>query len=171
MKLLLENWRKYLNERAQGRRENNTYIKSYPPGAMELESYSNAVGKEIRGVAKVISVDNNREIKMEYVTPYDNSKGLYRNIDKDAIYEAVQCLGARKHPRWDSDEDCLSEKLSDSQFELAQEFLADLNSVAEFLGLKDPSQLDTSPGNYGFVERNNRMELVMFDLGQGPEED
>ena len=61
-------------------------------------------------------------------------------------------------------EECLSHKLSDEQYDLATEFLADLNSAADFMGI-DPKFLDTNPANYGFVNRNGRDELVLFDLG------
>ena len=82
MKLLLENWREYLKEiNPTGRREGEIYIKSLSLNNPELEVYKRAVGQEIRGIAKVFDV-NDGEIKMEYVAPYSNSKGIY-DIDKD----------------------------------------------------------------------------------------
>ena len=157
MKLLLENWRKYLNEiNPTGRQEGEVYIKSLPLYSPDLEVYKRAVGQDIRGVAKVFDVEGG-EVKMEYVVPYSNSKGLY-NIDNDARYEAIQCAGLG--------EECLSRKLSDEQYDIATEFLADLNSAADFFG-EEASSLDTNPANYGFVNRNGRDELVLFDFGHG----
>jgi hypothetical protein len=155
MKLLLENWRQYLNElNPTGRKEGEFYTKSLPLDNPDLEVYKKAVGQDIRGVAKVFDVQGG-EIKMEYIVPYNNSKGSY-DIDNDARYEAIQCVGRG--------EECLSDKLSDEQYELATEFLADLHSAANFIGI-EPKSLDTNPANYGFVNRNSRDELVMFDLG------
>ena len=157
MKLLLENWRQYLNEfNPTGRKEGEFYTKSLPLDNPDLEIYKKAIGQDIRGVAKVFDVQGG-EIKMEYIVPYNNSKGSY-DIDNDARYEAIQCVGAGRG------EECLSDKLSDEQYELATEFLADLHSAANFIGI-EPESLDTNPANYGFVDRNGRDELVMFDLG------
>ena len=157
MKLLLENWRQYLNEfNPTGRQEGKVYIKSLPLDNPDLEVYKRAVGQDIRGITKVFDV-NGGEIKMEYVVPYSNSKASY-NIDNDARYEAIQCAGRG--------EECLSHKLSDEQYDIATEFLTDLISAADFIGT-DPKFLDTNPANYGFVNRNGRDELVLFDLGGG----
>jgi hypothetical protein len=162
MKLLLENWRQYLNEfNPTGRKEGKSYIKSLPLDSPDLKIYIKAIGQDIRGVAKVFEVKGGK-IKMEYIVPYNNSKGSY-DIDNDARYEAIQCVGAGRG------EECLSDKLSDEQYELATEFLADLHSAANFIGI-EPESLDTNPANYGFVNRNSRdgnsrYELVMFDLG------
>ena len=155
MKLILENWRKFIKEfNPTGRKENEVYIKSLPLDNSDLEVYKRAVGQDIRGIAKVFDVKDG-EIKMEYVVPYSDSKGIY-DIDNDARYEATQCVG--------HGEECLSHKLSDEQYDLATEFLADLNSAADFMGI-NPKFLDTNPANYGFVNRNGRDELVLFDLG------
>tara|TARA_Y100000310_G_scaffold140927_1_gene140334 strand:+ start:172 stop:648 length:477 start_codon:yes stop_codon:yes gene_type:complete len=155
MKLLLENWREYLNEfNPTGQQEGEFYIKFLPLDNPDLEIYKRAVSQDIRGVAKVLDVQDG-EIKMEYIVPYGDSKGIY-DIDNDARYEAIQCAGRG--------EECLSDKLSDEQYDLATEFLADLNSAANFIGV-EPEFLDTNPANYGFVNRNGRDELVMFDLG------
>jgi len=155
MKLLLENWREYLNEfNPTGKQEGKVYIKSLPLDSPDLKVYKRAAGQDIRGIAKVFDVEGG-EIKMEYVVPYSNSKGLY-NIDNDARFEAVQCAG--------HGEECLSDKLSGEQYDLATEFLADLNSAADFIGI-EPEDLDTNPANYGFVKRSKRDELVLFDLG------
>ena len=157
MKLLMENWREYLNEfNPTGKQEGKVYIKSLPLDSPDLEVYKRAVGQDIRGIAKVFNVEG-IDIKMEYIVPYSNSKGLY-NIDNDARFEAIQCAGRG--------EECLSDKLSDEQYDLATEFLVDLNSAADFIGI-EPEFLDTNPANYGFVNRNGRDELVMFDLGGG----
>ena len=155
MKLLFENWREYLNEfNPTGRQEGGFYIKSLPLDNPDLEVYKRAIGQDIRGVAKVFDVQDG-EIKMEYIVPYSNSKGIY-DIDNDARYEATQCAA--------HGEKCLSRKLSDEQYNLATEFLADLNSAAKFIGI-EPEFLDTNPANYGFVSREGRDQLVMFDLG------
>ncbi len=157
MDRLFENWRKYLTEfNPTGRQEGEIYIKSLPLDNPDLEAYKRAVGQDIRGVAKVFDVQDG-EIKMEYIVPYSNSKGIY-DIDNDARFEAISCAG--------HGEECLSHKLSDEQYDLAIEFLTDLNSVADFIGVK-PEFLDTNPANYGFVNRNGRDELVIFDLGGG----
>jgi hypothetical protein len=157
MKLLLENWREFLKEfNPTGKQEGKVYIKSLPLDSPDLEVYKRAVGQDIRGIAKVFNVEG-IDIKMEYIVPYSNSKGLY-NIDNDARFEAIQCAGRG--------EECLSDKLSDEQYDLATEFLVDLNSAADFIGI-EPEFLDTNPANYGFVNRNGRDELVMFDLGGG----
>jgi hypothetical protein len=155
MKLLLENWREYLNEfNPTGQQEGEFYIKSLPLDNPDLEIYKRAVGQNIRGVANVLDVQDGK-IKMEYIVPYGNSKGIY-DIDNDARYEAIQCAGRG--------EECLSDKISDEQYDLATEFLADLHSAADFIDI-EPEFLDTNPANYGFVNRNGREELVMFDLG------
>ena len=155
MKLLLENWRGYLKEfNPTGRQEGEIYIKSLPLDNPDLPAYTRAVGQDIRGVAKVFDVQGG-EIKMEYIVPYSNSKGIY-DIDNDARFEAIACVG--------HGEECLSHKLTDEQYDLAIEFIADLQSAADFIGVESKF-LDTNPANYGFVNRNGRDELVMFDLG------
>ncbi|HAW79514.1 MAG TPA: hypothetical protein DCX27_07260 [Balneola sp.] len=155
MKLLLENWRGYLKEfNPTGRQEGEIYIKSLPLDNPDLPAYTRAVGQDIRGVAKVFDVQGG-EIKMEYIVPYSNSKGIY-DIDNDARFEAIACVG--------HGEECLSHKLTDEQYDLAIEFIADLQSAADFIGTESKF-LDTNPANYGFVNRNGRDELVMFDLG------
>ena len=155
MKHLLENWREYLKEfNPTGRQEGEFYIKSLPLDSPDLEAYKRAVNQDIRGVAKVFDVRDG-EIKMEYIVPYSNSKGIY-DIDNDARFEAIQCVGHGK--------ECLSHKLTDEQYDLAIEFIADLQSAADFIGVK-PKLLDTNPANYGFVNRGGRNELVMFDFG------
>ena len=104
MKLLLENWRQYLNEfNPTGRKEGEFYTKSLPLDNPDLEIYKKAIGQDIRGVAKVFDVQGG-EIKMEYIVPYNNSKGSY-DINNDARYEAIQCVGAGRG------EECLSDKL------------------------------------------------------------
>ena len=158
MKLIMENWRRYLTEiNPTGRKEGESYIKSLPLDNPDLEAYKRAVGQDIRGVAKVFDVQDG-EIKMEYIVPYSVSKGIYDIVDDDARYEAIACVG--------HGEECLSYKLSDEQYDLAIEFIADLQSAADFIGVK-PEDLDTNPANYGFVNRSGRDELVMFDLGGG----
>ncbi len=155
MKLLIENWREYITEfNPAGRQEGEFYIKSLPLDNPDLKAYKRAADQDIRGVAKVFNVQGG-EIKMEYIVPYNNSKGIY-NIDNDARYEAIACVG--------HGEKCLSHKLSDEQYDLAIEFIADLQSAADFIGVR-AKDLDTNPANYGFVNRNGRDELVMFDLG------
>ena len=155
MKLLLENWREYITEfNPTGRQEGEIYIKSLPLDNPDLPAYTRAVGQDIRGVAKVFDVQGG-EIKMEYIVPYSNSKGIY-DIDNDARFEAIACVG--------HGEECLSHKLTDEQYDLAIEFIADLQSAADFIGIESEF-LDTNPDNYGFVNRNGRDELVMFDLG------
>jgi len=155
MKLLLENWRKYLKEfNPTGRQEGEFYIKSLPLDNPDLKTYKRAVDQDIRGVAKVFDVQGG-EVKMEYIVPYSNSKGIY-DIDNDARFEAIACVG--------HGEECLSHKLSDEQYDLAIEFIADLQSAADFIGIESKF-LDTNPANYGFVNRGGRDELVMFDLG------
>ena len=82
MKLLLENWREYITEfNPTGRQEGEIYIKSLPLDNPDLPAYTRAVGQDIRGVAKVFDVQGG-EIKMEYIVPYSNSKGIY-DIDND----------------------------------------------------------------------------------------
>ena len=57
MKLILENWREFINEfNPTGRREGEGYIKSLPLDNSDLEVYKRAVGKDIRGIAKVFDV-------------------------------------------------------------------------------------------------------------------
>ena len=169
MKQLLTEWRRYLNEVIVGGTHDeskNTYTKTISSGrAMdrkkEIQLYKDAIGQEyIRGVAKVYNVTDNEDgsvtVEMEYILPYDNSKGAYGDIG-DARYYALQCK--------DTGKDCVDNpKLSDEEYEVALGFHKDIKSAAKYF--RTPAKnLDDNPGNYGFVERNGRLELVFLDFG------
>jgi len=169
VKQLLTEWRRYLNEVIVGGTHDeskNTYTKTISSGrAMdrkkEIQLYKDAIGQEyIRGVAKVYNVTDNEDgsvtVEMEYILPYDNSKGAYGDIG-DARYYALQCK--------DTGKDCVDNpKLSDEEYEVALGFHKDIKSAAKYF--RTPAKnLDDNPGNYGFVERNGRLELVFLDFG------
>ncbi len=171
MKKLLTEWRRYLNEVIVGGTHDeskNTYTKTISSGVAidrrkEIQLYKDAVGQEyIRGVAKVYNVTDNEDgsvtIEMEYILPYDNSKGAYGDIG-DARYHALRCKGAGKN--------CVDEydKLkTDEEYEMALGFHKDIKAAAKYFRTSG-NNLDDNPGNYGFAERNGRLELVFLDFG------
>tara|TARA_Y100000034_G_C6820211_1_gene369326 strand:- start:593 stop:1111 length:519 start_codon:yes stop_codon:yes gene_type:complete len=172
VKLLLENWRKYLGEIIQGGvhdPDRNTYTKTMPPSSAgerkkEIQLYKDAIGKEIRGVAKVYNVKDNEDgsvtVEMEHILPYDNSKGAYGEAIREPRYQALRCIGTGRS--------CVDErgKLNDEEYEMALEFHKDIKSAAKYFRVSG-SKMDDNPGNYGFAERNGRLELVFLDFGHG----
>ena len=173
MKQLLENWKRFqLNEIIQGGvydKSKNTYTKTIPAvqaadRKKEIQLYKDAIGQEyIRGVAKVYNVSDNEDgsvtIEMEYILPYSNSKGAYGDI-REPRYQALRCKGASR--------DCVDErgKLNDEEYEMALGFHKDIKAAAKYFRTSG-NKLDDNPGNYGFVERNGRLELVFLDFGHG----
>jgi len=169
VKKILTEWRRYLNEVIVGGThdpDKNTYTKTIAPGRAEdrtgeIQLYKDAIGQEIRGVAKVYDVrensDGSVDIEMEYVLPYSNSKGAYGEAIREPRYYAIQCAGAGK--------DCVDNpKLSDEEYEMALGFHQDIKSAIKYFRTSGKN-MDTNPGNYGFVERNGRLELVFLDFG------
>ena len=170
MKKVMTEWRRYLNEVLVGGTHDeskNTYTKTISSGVAidrrkEIQLYKDAIGQEyIRGVAKIYNVTDNEDgsvtVEMEYILPYDNSKGAYGDIG-DARYHALRCKGAGKN--------CVDEygKLNDEEYEMALGFHKDIKSAAKYF--RTPGKyLDDNPGNYGFAERNGRLELVFLDFG------
>ena len=170
MKKVMTEWRRYLNEVIVGGTHDeskNTYTKTISSGVAidrrkEIQLYKDAIGQEyIRGVAKIYNVTDNEDgsvtVEMEYILPYDNSKGAYGDIG-DARYHALRCKGAGKN--------CVDEygKLNDEEYEMALGFHKDIKSAAKYF--RTPGKyLDDNPGNYGFAERNGRLELVFLDFG------
>jgi hypothetical protein len=170
MKKVMTEWRRYLNEVIVGGTHDeskNTYTKTISSGVAidrkkEIQLYKDAIGQEyIRGVAKIYNVTDNEDgsvtVEMEYILPYDNSKGAYGDIG-DARYHALRCKGAGKN--------CVDEygKLNDEEYEMALGFHRDIKSAAKYF--RTPGKyLDDNPGNYGFAERNGRLELVFLDFG------
>jgi len=172
MKLIMERWRKYqLGEIIQGGvhdESKGTYTKTIAAGVTpqrkkEIQLYKDAIGQEIRGVAKVYNVSDNEDgsvtIEMEHILPYDNSKGVYGDIGEPR-YQALRCKGAGRN--------CVDErdKLNDEEYEMALGFHKDIKSAAKYFRVGG-SKLDDNPGNYGFAERNGRLELVFLDFGHG----
>ena len=169
MKQLLTEWRHYLNEVIVGGTHDeskNTYTKTISSNRAidrkkEIQLYKDAVGQEyIRGVAKVYNVTDNEDggvtIEMEYILPYSNSKGAYGAV-KEPRYYALQCK--------DTGKNCVDNpKLSDEEYEVALEFHKDVKAAAKYFRTSG-SKLDDNPGNYGFAERNGRLELVFLDFG------
>ena len=170
MKEILTEWRRYLNEIIQGGvhdESKGTYTKTIAAGVAhqrkkEIQLYKDAIGQEyIRGVAKIYNVTDNEDgsvtVEMEYILPYDNSKGAYGNV-REPRYQALRCKGAGKN--------CVDErgKLNDEEYEMALGFHKDIKSAAKYF--RTPGKyLDDNPGNYGFAERNGRLELVFLDFG------
>ena len=170
MKKLMTEWRRYLNEVIVGGTHDeskNTYTKTISSGVAidrrkEIQLYKDAVGQEyIRGVAKVYNVTDNEDgsvtVEMEYILPYDNSKGAYGNV-REPRYHALRCKGAGKN--------CVDEydKLNDEEYEMALGFHKDIKSAAKYFRTSG-NNLDDNPGNYGIAERNGRLELVFLDFG------
>ena len=173
MKLLLENWRKYqLGEIIQGGvhdESKGTYTKTIASGVApqrkkEIQLYKDAIGQEIRGVAKVYNVSENEDgsvtIEMEHILPYADSKGAYGESAREPRYQALRCKGAGRN--------CVDErgKLDDEEYEIALEFHKDIKSAAKYFRVGG-GKLDDNPDNYGFAERNGRLELVFLDFGHG----
>lgn len=171
MKPILENWKKYLNESEGGVHDESkgTYTKTIAAGVApqrkkEIQLYKDAIGQEyIRGVAKVYNVSDNEDgsvtIEMEYILPYSNSKGAYGDVGEPR-YQALRCKSAGRN--------CVDEydKLNDEEYEMALGFHKDIKSAAKYFRV-DGGKLDDNPGNYGFAERNGRLELVFLDFGHG----
>ena len=171
MKKLLTEWRRYLNEIIQGGvhdESKGTYTKTIAAGVApqrkkEIQLYKDAIGQEyIRGVAKVYNVTDNEDgsvtIEMEHILPYDNSKGAYGAAIREPRYQALRCKDGGKN--------CVDErgKLNDEEYEMALGFHKDIKSAAKYF--RTPAKnLDDNPGNYGFAERNGRLELVFLDFG------
>ena len=170
MKKLMTEWRRYLNEVIVGGTHDeskNTYTKTISSSrAMdrrkEIQLYKDAIGQEyIRGVAKIYNVTDNEDgsvtVEMEYILPYDNSKGAYGNV-REPRYHALRCKDGGKN--------CVDErgKLNDEEYEMALGFHKDIKSAAKYFRTSG-SKLDDNPGNYGFAERNGRLELVFLDFG------
>ena len=101
--------------------------------------------------------DGSVTVEMEYILPYDNSKGAYGNV-REPRYHALRCKGAGKN--------CVDEydKLNDEEYEMALGFHKDIKSAAKYFRTSG-NNLDDNPGNYGFAERNGRLELVFLDFG------
>lgn len=143
----------------------SVYTKTIPANiadiyADDIRLYKKAVGKSVRGLVRVYSVTEDQRgvtIEMEYVLPQDRSRGAYRHLN-NARYYALRCVGEGV--------ECIEEApdLTDEEYELAVEMLKDVNSAARFFEVDGPN-MDTNPGNYGFLKRNGRMELVFFDFG------
>ncbi len=172
MKQLLTEWRKYLNEIIQGGvhdESKGTYTKTIAAGVApqrkkEIQLYKDAIGQEyIRGVSKVYNVTDNEDgsvtVEMEHILPYSNSKGVYGDIG-DARYHALRCIAAGRN--------CVDEygKLNDEEYEMALGFHKDIKAAAKYFRTSG-SKMDDNPGNYGFAERNGRLELVFLDFGHG----
>ena len=174
MKQLMENWRKYqLGEIIQGGvhdESKGTYTKTIAAGVApqrkkEIQLYKDAIGQEyIRGVAKVYNVTDNEDgsvtIEMEHILPYSNSKGAYGEAIREPRYHALRCIAAGRN--------CVDEydKLNDEEYEMALEFHKDIKAAAKYFRTSG-SKMDDNPGNYGFAERNGRLELVFLDFGHG----
>ena len=105
MKQIMENWRKYqLGEIIQGGvhdESKGTYTKTIAAGVVpdrkkEIQLYKDAIGQEIRGVAKVYNVSANEDggvtIEMEHILPYADSKGL---TAKQSESHVIRLYGVR----------------------------------------------------------------------------
>jgi hypothetical protein len=172
MKLLREYIRDLLSEIIQGGfhdESKGTYTKTISSGRAsmrkkEIQLYKDAIGQEIRGIAKVYNVTDNEDgsvtIEMEHILPYSNSQGAYGKEIREPRYHALRCIGAGKN--------CVDErgKLNDEEYEMALEFHKDIKAAAKYFKTSG-SKMDDNPGNYGFAERNGRLELVFLDFGQG----
>jgi hypothetical protein len=172
MKLLREYIRELLSEIIQGGvhdESKGTYTKTIAAGVVpdrkkEIQLYKDAIGQEIRGVAKVYNVTNNEDgsvtIEMEHILPYSNSQGAYGEAIREPRYQALRCIGAGKN--------CVDEhhKLNDEEYEMALGFHKDIKAAAKYFKTSG-SKMDDNSGNYGFAERNGRLELVFLDFGHG----
>jgi hypothetical protein len=173
MNLLREYIRCLLSEIIQGGfhdESKGTYTKTITAGRAstrkkEIQLYKDAIGQEyIRGVAKVYNVTDNEDgsvtIEMEHILPYSNSKGTYGDAIREPRWHAIQCIAAGKN--------CVDEynKLSDEEYEMALGFYKDIKAAAKYFKTSG-SRMDDNPGNYGFADRNGRLELVFLDFGQG----
>ena len=97
---------------------------------------------------------------MEHILPYSNSKGVYGAEIREPRWHAIRCIAAGKK--------CVDEynKLSDEEYEMALGFHKDIKAAAKYFKTSG-SRMDDNPGNYGFADRNGRLELVFLDFGQG----
>jgi len=130
----------------------------------DIENYKRAIGKNVRGIAKVYDVVEG--LDPEYTVIFQEQAISPEHLPKqmrDVITHIADfCLDQNEIETCFDDD--LIDNMTPKQLDLSQEMLDDAVTGMKWLR-STPELMDSNSGNYGIVDRGGRPQFAWIDFG------